>query len=200
MHILKQFVIGLCFLMSSAAAGKAVASDEFNQAEQLFITGEYDQARDLAESLGTSDAYLLASEAITAKIILGYYDKPNNASKRARELVKKAIALDPDNLDAQFHQLVTFGLETQSTGVLKAWRKKMPTRMRAEIQALQARAPEDPRGHALFGAWHLGIVNKVGKRNAYSWYKASSQVIMRRRKYCSAIWNMGVSFYHEYQK
>ena len=177
MHILKRLVIGLCFLMSSVAVAENVAldvtPDQFNQAEQFFIAGEYDQARDLAESIGTSDAYLLASEAITAKIILGYYDKPNDASKRARELAKKAVALDPDNLDAQFHQLVTFGLETQSTGVLKAWRKKMPTRMREEIQALQARAPEDPRGHALFGAWHLGIVNKVGKRNAYSWYKAS---------------------------
>ena len=173
MHILKRFVIGLCFLISSSAAAENVASDKFDQAEQFFIAGKYDQARDLAESLGTSDAYLLASEAITAKVILGYYDKPNDAAKRARKLAKKAVALDPENLDAQFHQVVTFGLETQSTGILKAWRKKMPTRMRAEIEALQTLAPNDPRGHALLGAWHLGIVNKVGKRNAYSWYKAS---------------------------
>ena len=107
MHILKRVVVGLCFLISSSAAAENVASDKFDQAEQFFIAGKYDQARDLAESLGTSDAYLLASEAITAKIILGYYDKPNDASKRARELAKKAVALDPENLDAQFHQVLS---------------------------------------------------------------------------------------------
>ena len=50
----------------------------------------------------------------------------------------------------------------------------MPTRMRRDIEALRELAPNDPRGAALLGAWHLGIVNKVGKRNAYNWYKANA--------------------------
>ena len=173
LHIMWQLLIGVFIVLGGTAFAESVELDSYNDAQQLFIAGDYDEAQDLAESLGTSEAYLLASEALAAKVILGYYDKPNDPSKRARKLAKKAIELDPDNLDAQFHQVVTFGLETQSTGVLKAWRKKMPTRMRAEIEALQVLAPDDPRGHALLGAWHLGIVNKVGKRNAYSWYKAS---------------------------
>ena len=149
------------------------ASTGLETVREYFNSGEYEKAQEIGITIGTSDSYLLASEALTAKIILGHFEKPNGPAKQAREWAEKAIALDPDNLDARFHHAVAFGLETQSTGVLKAWRKKMPTRMRREIEALQDLAPEDPRGAALLGAWHLGIVNKVGKRNAYNWYKAS---------------------------
>ena len=152
--------------------------DQLDAAQALFQTGDYDEARTLAESLKTPHGYVLASEAVSAKLILGYFEKPYNAAVRARELAEKAIALSPDNIDAQFQYAVAFGLETQSTGVIKAWRKRLPKRMLEVIEDLRLMAPDDPRGHALLGAWHLGIVNKVGQRNAYKWYKASEETGM----------------------
>lgn len=171
---LRVLIAAILILVSPSVWASSVNGDALVEARTLFVKGDYDEAHARAAALGTSEAYLLASEAIAAKIILGYYDKPNQPARQARDLAEKAVALNPDNLDARFHHAVTFGLETQSTGVLKAWRKKMPTRMREEIETLRALAPNDPRGHALLGAWHLGIVNRVGERNAYSWYKAST--------------------------
>lgn len=159
-----------------------IGLSDLDVAQKYFEAGDYDKAVAIGEKIGAkaapetaSKAYLIASEAMAAKIILGYYDKPNGPSKLARDFARKAVDLDDDNLDARFQYLVSFGLETQSTGVLKAWRKKMPTRMKAAIELMQERAPNDPRGYALLGAWHLGIVNKVGAKNAYSWYKASPE-------------------------
>ena len=146
---------------------------QLDRAKSLWSDGDYDGARVLAESLDTSEGYILASEAITAEILLGYYDKPNKPAKEARKLAEKAVLLDPNNLDARFQQAVAFGLETQSTGILKAWRQKLPRRMYDMIETLQDEAPNDPRGHALLGAWHFGIVNKIGERNANKWYEAT---------------------------
>ena len=173
--ILMRLIFAAMLLISPPLAfSQTTGPEALASVQHYFDTGDYEKARALGAEIGTSEGYLLASEALTAKIILGHFDKPNSPAIEARELVEKAIELDPDNLDARFHYAVAFGLETQSTGVLKAWRKKMPTRMRADIEALRELAPNDPRGAALLGAWHLGIVNKVGKRNAYSWYKANA--------------------------
>lgn len=150
-------------------------ADALDEARMLFNKGEYDQAQMAAKLIGSSEGYVLASEALAAKIILAHYDKPNKPSKQAREFAEKALALNPDNVEAHIQYAVSFGLETQSTGVLKAWRKRMPSRMLKIIETLQDIAPNNPRSHALMGAWHLGIVNRVGKRNAKAWYNANAE-------------------------
>ena len=174
-HITPRNIAGLFVLVNLLAYGGHAGATGFDSAQDLFTAGDYEAAQTLANDLGTAEGYYLASKAITAQILLGYFDKPNEPAKEARILAVKALLLDPDDLDVRFQQGVAFGLETQSTGILKAWRKKLPRRMYDMIEALHRDAPEDPRSHALLGAWHLGIVNKVGKRNAYNWYKADPE-------------------------
>ena len=186
-RIISKRIARLLVALSLLFYGHAAASD-LDNARRLFNTGDYDTAQSMAAALETADGYILASEALTAKILLGHFEKPNEPAKAARKLAEKALELDPDNLNAKFQQAVTFGLETQSTGVLKAWRKKLPRRMYEMIEALHSEAPNDPRSQALFGAWHLGIVHKVGERNAYKWYEASAE---KGKAYYEKAWLAG---------
>lgn len=171
-------ILGFSLLCVPLAVADVSVPDRLQEARTLFHEGHYDDARKVAQILETTQGYILASEAVSAKLILGYYEKPYGAAVTARKLAEDAVALGPDNIDAQFQYAVAFGLETQSTGVIKAWRKRLPKRMLEVIEKLRSMAPDDPRGHALLGAWHLGIVNKVGERNAYKWYKASKETGM----------------------
>lgn len=149
------------------------ASLDLQEARALFDAGDYAAARVAAEDIGTADAYILASETVTATIILGHFKKPNAAAKEALSLAEKALALNPDDVDVRLQHALTYGLVAQSTGDLKAWRKKLPVHLRNYIEGLRRDAPDDARGHALLGAWNLEIVNKIGERNAYKWYKAN---------------------------
>ncbi|MEP6342014.1 MAG: hypothetical protein ABJ275_01765 [Maricaulaceae bacterium] len=170
--------INLFVCAASAASTDVTAPEdvslELEKARALFDAGDYAAARMAAEDIGTADAYILASETVTATIILGHFKKPNAAAKEALSLAEKALALNPDDVDARLQHALTYGLVAQSTGDLKAWRKKLPVHMRDLIEGLRRDAPDDARGHALLGAWNLEIVNKVGDRNAYKWYKANA--------------------------
>ena len=168
-------VARVLLLLSLLTCGNIAAATELEGARQLFNIGDYEAAQSMAVALETADGYILASEAVTAQILLGHFDKPNRPAKEARLLAEKALLIDPNNLDARLQQGVAFGLETQSTSIMTAWRKKLPVRMYDMIKLLHQDAPDDPRSHALLGAWHLGIVNEIGEKNAYKWYKANSE-------------------------
>ena len=49
---------------------------------------------------------------------------------------------------------------------------RAPQKTLAVIDAFRAAYPDDPRGDALLGGWHLGIVLKAGGKNAMKWYSA----------------------------
>jgi len=64
---------------------------------------------------------------------------------------------------------------TRTSGDLTAWRKKLPSKTLAKIQAFRAAYPDDPKGLALEGAWHLGVIRKTGERNGGKWFGASRE-------------------------
>ena len=51
--------------------------------------------------------------------------------------------------------------------------KKLPQKTYGIIQSYRTDFPDDVRGDALLGAWHLAIVRKAGEKNANKWFKAS---------------------------
>ena len=135
--------------------------------------GEYDNARSLAESLDTAEGYALAAESLSAQILLGEVSKLNKQSKQARELSERALALDPALYNAQLQYALSDGFVTRTSGDITAWRKKLPSKTLAIIKDFRAAYPDDPRGLALEGAWHLGVIRKTGEKNGGKWFGAS---------------------------
>lgn len=144
-----------------------------DEARQHYIEGRYEQALSSTQNLNDVEAYLLASEALSAQILLGQVRKPHKRAREAVRYAEDALKKDPNNMRARLQYALAYGLMTRSSGALKAWRKKYPVKSRDIILALKTDVPDNPRVEALLGAWHLGVVRKAGEKNAQKWYQAN---------------------------
>jgi len=144
-----------------------------DEARALIVSGDYVAARQMAESLETAEGYALAAESLSAQILLGEVDKLNRRAKEARELSEKALSLDPSFYDAKLQYALADGFVTRTSGNLTAWRKKLPMKTLGKIQDFRTAHPDDAKGLALEGAWHLGVLRKAGQKNGSKWFGAS---------------------------
>ncbi len=166
--MLRAFIIAA--LMFTAAPAWANSAAEVRT---LIASGEYETARTLAQNLETAEGYALAAESLSAQILLGEVEKLNKRSKEARELSERALALDPALYNAKLQYALSDGFVTRTSGDITAWRKKLPSKTLAVIQDFRAAYPDDPKGLALEGAWHLGVIRKTGEKNGGKWFGAS---------------------------
>ena len=164
----KAFIIATLMLLAAPAWGSSAA-----EVRGLIASGEYEAARVTAESLDTAEGYALAAESLSAQILLGEVSKLNKKSKQARELSQRALALDPALYAAKLQYTLADGFVTRTSGDITAWRKKLPTKTLAVIQDFRTAYPDDPKGLALEGAWHLGVIRKTGEKNGGKWFGAS---------------------------
>ncbi|WP_026942708.1 hypothetical protein [Hellea balneolensis] len=163
----KAFLIA-ALLFASPAWGNSA-----DEVRDLITAGDYETARQIAQNLDTAEGYALAAESLSAQILLGEVSKLNKKSKEARELSEKALALDPSLYNAKLQYALADGFVTRTSGDITAWRKKLPSKTLAKIQGFRAAYPEDPKGLALEGAWHLGVIRKTGEKNGGKWFGAS---------------------------
>ena len=164
----KALLITLTLLLAAPAWANSAA-----KVRGLIASGDYETARVTAETLQTAEGYALAAESLSAQILLGEVTKLNKHSKQARELSEKALALDPDLYNAQLQYALSDGFVTRTSGDITAWRKKLPMKTLTKIGDFRAAYPDDPKGLALEGAWHLGIIRKTGEKNGSKWFGAS---------------------------
>lgn len=159
-------------LVTGVSLAPAHASD-MPTAQSLFETGAYGKALDTARTLGTGQGYLLASEALSAQIMLGLVDDPHRAAKDAYALAEQALALMPEDQHVNVQHALAYGFLVRSSNIFTIWRKKLPAKSLAMIEDIRTRFPEDPRGDALLGAWHFGIIREAGAARAEDWYAAT---------------------------
>lgn len=164
----KPFLILLTLLFAAPAWGNSA-----QEVRGLIAAGDYETARVTAESLDTAEGYALAAESLSAQILLGEVSKLNKQSKQARALSERALALDPALYNAQLQYALSDGFVTRTSGDITAWRKKLPSKTLAIIKEFRAAYPDDPKGLALEGAWHLGVIRKTGEKNGGKWFGAS---------------------------
>jgi len=135
--------------------------------------GEYSSAYTTAIELKTADAQALAAEILLTEILLGQAEKNKKQAKRARKIAEFALGIDPLHQNARLQYAIADGFITRETGEVSAWMKKLPQKTYVIVQAYRDDFPEDPRGDALLGAWHLAIAKKAGNDNAKKWFRAS---------------------------
>lgn len=164
----RLIVIAAMFLWAPLALAGSLP-----EARTLLESGQYDAAINMALGEETPEGLVLAAETLSAKVMLGYVEDHNKSAKKARKWAEEAAELLPESQEAQVQYALAYGFETRTSSPFRAWRKKLPKKTMTIIQALQARYPEDPRGDALFGAWHLGIVRKAGEKRGRNMFGAS---------------------------
>ena len=169
-----KFIISIVFtlgMLASFSLSSAAAS--LDEARSALNTGQYEQAYEQANALGNSAGLLLAAEILNTKVMLGQSDKPKKDSKLAMALAQQVLAQNPDNAEAKMLYAFAFGFNARTASILKAWRKKLPQKIHAAILETRAASPDDPRGDALLGGWHLSVAAKAGASKAQKLYGAN---------------------------
>ncbi|MEP3654380.1 MAG: hypothetical protein ABJO36_05735 [Litorimonas sp.] len=169
---MKRLQITLSVLASLLLSVPSLA-DGPTDVRQHMINGSFETAFAQAEQLGSADGYALAAESLLSEIMLGQAKKNKKQAKRARKLAEAGLDLDPKNQNARLQYAIAHGFVTRETGDVSAWMKKLPQKTQAVVQAYREDFPQDVRGDALLGAWHLAIARKAGNENAEKWFEAS---------------------------
>lgn len=161
------------FIFFSALISPNAHGGSLGEIKKLFTMGRFEEARTEAVKMNTAEGYAIASESLLAQILLGEVGKLNSHSQSARSLAEKAIALDSNLYNAQLQYAISDGFVTRTTSAIKAWQKKLPKKTLTKIKNFREMYPEDALGLALEGAWHLGVIRKVGEKNSRDWFGAS---------------------------
>lgn len=161
------------FVISFLLWGQMAFAGSLPEARELLTAGKYDAAIEMALAEETPEGLVLAAETLSAKVMLGYVDDHHKSAKRARKWAEDAAEALPNSQEAQVQFALAYGFETRTSSPFRAWRKKLPKKTRAAIERIRETYPDDPRGDALLGAWHLGIVRKAGVKRGESMFGAN---------------------------
>jgi len=158
-----RFSLGIVIALAFAVA--SVANDVRDSRAKL-KQGEYAAAYAQAKQLETAEGKALAAEILLTEIMLGKTKKNKRQARLARKIAAQALVIDPKNQNARLQYAIADGFVTRETGNVTAWMKKLPQKTYSVVQGYRNDFPDDPRGDALLGAWHLAIARKAGDENA----------------------------------
>ncbi len=169
---LKAFILSVAIAIMTTALTPVGPDQQAEYARADLASGFYDKAIEGGLLAGYPPGYIVAAEALSAKVMLNLVPDVNVSAKAAKLYAQKALDSEPQNTEALIQYALALGFETRSSGIMKAWLGKMPQKSKAAIDAAYAAAPDDARTSALIGAWHLGIVRKAGDKRAMKMYGA----------------------------
>ena len=168
----------LWFMCLSSLVSNLVFSAHADTVEDIQLnlqSGHFEQAVDQGKALGTPDGFILAAEALNAKLLLGQAKHRTKTAKAAMKLAKNALELDPNNAEAQIQYALSYGFYGRYASSFKAWRKKLAPKIKAEIDKAEAMAPKDARVKALQGAWHLNLLYRANGYDVGKHFGADAQ-------------------------
>ena len=170
---MKRALISIVTVLSVFGAGLMSFANSPETIRQSITVGDFAAAFTQAEALETAEGYALAAESLLSEIMLGLAEKNKKQAKRARNFAQAALDLDPSNQAARLQYAVADGFVGREAGDVSAWMKKLPQKAEAIIKAYRSDYPNDARGEALLGAWHLTVARKAGKERAKKWFGAN---------------------------
>ena len=180
---MKRALISIVTVLGLLGSGLTSFANSPETVRQSITAGDFAGAFTQAEALETADGYALAAESLLSEIMLGLAEKNKKQAKRARKLAEAALEIDPGHQNARLQYVAADGFVGRETGDVSAWMNKLPQKTEAAINAYRADFPNDARGDALLGAWHLTVARKAGIGRAKKWFGAN---VEDGRKYCQS--------------
>ena len=147
-------------MLPLVATAEAQSIDE---ARAAYAEGRFLEAAELAESLGTSEGFALASKSVTVQ---AYYISPDDEKdalfERALALAQEAIRSDPDDPQAHIQLSHVMGRHGLTIGVVESASKGYADKIRDAVEAALRLSPEMPEAHLSMGMWHSVVVSSLG--------------------------------------
>jgi len=141
----------------------SVSSEIIDEAVALMDDGNFLEAAEVFNSVGTSEGLALAANALA---IHGYEiateEEKAKLFLRAISYAEKAVELDPDNSEAFLQVSHTLGRYAQIIGVAKALSGGFAEKTKSAMEKAISLDPENYRAHLSLGAWHAEIVAAAG--------------------------------------
>lgn len=135
----------------------------YNDAMQLYDKGRYLEAASLAEKADTASGFALAARALLAHAI--YVADPAlraDGVKKGAALAKKALALDPTNVEAHLQLVVALHQQTRETSPVSAYFQGLADEARSHLEAALKLEPDNPWAYSLLGGWNFEVVRLAG--------------------------------------
>ena len=155
---LTLLTIACVFVLAGTTGAQSI-----EEARTFYAEGRFTEAVELAQGLDTSEGYALAANSLT---IYSYYIVPDSEKdglfRRATELARKAIRLDPANPEAYLQLAHATGRLAQVIGTWEALNEGYAGQVRDAIQEALRLAPDMAAAHLSFAAWHAGTVSIGG--------------------------------------
>ena len=156
-HVVCVATVSMFPLVATAEA------QSIDAARTAYIEGRFMEAAELAESLGTSEGFALASKSVT---IQAYYISPDDEKdalfERALALAQEAVRSDPDDPEAHIQLSHVMGRHGQTIGVMESATKGYADRIRDTVENALRLSPEMPEAHLSMGMWHSEVVSTLG--------------------------------------
>ena len=138
-------------------------AQSIDAARAAYVEGRFLEAAELAEALGTSEGFALASRSVT---IQAYYisrdDEKDALFERALALAQEAIRSDPRSPEAYIQSARVMGRHGQTIGVLESTTKGYAEKIRETVEKALRLSPKMPEAHLSMGMWHSEVVSSLG--------------------------------------
>lgn len=162
-QVFRLLAVSVLWLSSAGAAAQSKddAKEKFNQ-------GEFLEAAEIGEALGTSESYALAARALG---VYGHYLVEENARlpilTRAIELAEAAIKADSTNAEAYHQAAHVVGRYAENIGKMKALQEGVAAEIRDFLQTAVELDPNLAEAHVALGNWYAEVAGNRMARWLY---------------------------------
>ncbi len=151
------------------------ASATFEEAEKLFVEGDFPAAADLAAELGTAEGLALAARASLAHMdFTAAPDERSDTVRLAERFARDALAKDANHVEALLHLSIAIGHKARERGAIVAHFQGLAREGRSYLDRAIALDPDNSWGYGMLGAWHMEIVRHAGNGLAGLVYDADA--------------------------
>ena len=148
-----------CVTIVLACLSAGAAAESIEAAHVAYAEGNYLEAADMGEALGTSEGHALAAEALA---IYAHYLAPGEQKEpllqRAMRSAETAIELDPSSAEAHLQSAHAVGRYSQLFGPMKALREGYAKRVRASMERALELDPSHFGAHLSLASWHAEVI------------------------------------------
>lgn len=152
---LRAIALALCIVLQPAQAAE-------NTVLALFEKGNYLAAAKAGAAEGSAVSLALAARSTLAEATLR--DTPClECLQNAEALARKAIAVDPNNMEGHIHLAVSLGYQARIIGPIRARFARFPEQAKQEIETALRLAPNNHWALSAAGGFNIEVVRAGGR-------------------------------------
>ncbi len=162
-HRMPRAFVLIWLIGALVLAGTVQADDPLAAARTAYAEGRFLEAADLAQAVGTSAGYALATDCVAKHgFHLAADDEKEALYERAMRLAEEAVRLDADNPEAYLQTAHALGRYSEGLGPMKALRGGYPGQVRKALERALELDPDMVGAEVSLGGWHATIVGGAG--------------------------------------